>query len=586
MCAHDYLCWRRVLVKVFLLGRVQRKGKAMRRVIRLGLLFVVAGGANLGCDHISSGFQRFQLINHTPHEITYYAISGSEAGVRTAANQLSAPIAPNTVYGIEGGGPGFYWLRAIANVDGVEEEHLLGPVWMGDGLFGWAWRMVDGAIRTGTGPEDLFAVTDLPAVVIDPLGRPITDQERIPMEFHIAWDPDGGLNVPLGSPADYAGPAGINIRGNSSKTFPKKSWRIEIWDEQGNDRNVSLLGMPREDDWILYGPWMDRSLLRNVVGYDLARAMGQYAPRTRFVEVWLKEHGVDVRAEDYHGVYVLAENVKRDNQRVDIARLFPEDTDPELITGGYILEMVNDQDQQDPGALLLPAAGGYFLDIREPKPDRINQVQLDYVAGYMADFEAVLFGPDFADPDTGYAQYIDVDSFVDHILLQDFFRNRDAFRASAFMHKDRGGKLVMGPIWDLNIIWGYFSFAGFDQPEGWFLQEPNPNLGHSPWTDRLFQDPAFVERYIARWRELRQGVLATPDIFQRIDRHAEELQTAQARNFLRWPSLGITLFPDIRFLMFTGPHPTSWEGEIDFMKDWLARRATWMDAHIHELRNL
>jgi len=173
---------------------------------------------------------------------------------------------------------------------------------------------------------------------------------------------------------------------------------------------------------------------------------------------------------------------------------------------------------------------------------------------------------------------------VDYILIQDFYKNRDGFRSSTWMWKDRGEKLRMGPVWDLNICFGYFSFNGFQEPEGWYLQTPKEDLAHSPWTDRLFQDPAFVEQYIARWKELRQGPFSTQAIHALIAAAEDELRTAHVRNFVRWDSLGRTLLPDIRFIMFLGPHPASWQGEVAYLRDWIAKRGAWIDANIEGLR--
>jgi len=240
-------------------------------------------------------------------------------------------------------------------------------------------------------------------------------------------------------------------------------------------------------------------------------------------------------------------------------------------------------EQQDPGERVFPVAGDFLLSIKYPKPEKITGLQFAWIRRYVGDFEAALFGPDFTDPGHGYAAYIDVASFVDYILLQDFLKNRDAFRASVFLYKDRQEKLCLGPIWDLNIAMGYYSFSGFQDPTGWFLQSPYRKLPHSPWTDRLFEDPAFAQRYRQRWDELRQGLLSTASLNQRIDGYAAHLATAQVRNFIRWNSLGRTLFPRIDLLMYMGPHPDSYAGEVQLLKDWMAQRAEWMDGHIDEL---
>jgi len=382
---------------------------------------------------------------------------------------------------------------------------------------------------------------------------------------------------------EFAGIAGIEIRGNSSQTFDKKSFGVETWDEDLEDLDVTFLGFPEEEDWVFHGPWMDRSLMRNAFGYALWGDMGYYAPRTRYVEVYLNTTNNPVVEETYHGVYMLTEKVKRNRNRVNVSRMDAHHDSEPGITGGYILEM-QARDQLDQGEVSIPVAGGFVIAVEYPRPWNLTPAQEAWIRNYVAEFEEMLFGPGFADPESGYPAWIDVDSFVDYILFQDLSKNRDAFRSSTWFSKDRNDVLRLGPVWDMNIAYGYFSFSGFQSPRGWFLQGPKPDLPHSPWTDRLFEDPDFVERYIARWKELRQFEFSRSHLFGIIDGFADELRTAQARNFARWPTLGKTLLPDLRFLMFMGPHPDSWEGEVQYLKDWLSERIAWIDANIDGLR--
>lgn len=537
----------------------------------------------LGCNQIHVGFARFQLVNHTPHPITYFAVAHTEAGVKKAENLLAQPLLPNSAHDANVRGPGRYWLRAIANVDGELVERIEGPVGIFDGNKAWSWHQEGDTIRAGMGAGDIYAVSDLPVVVVNTNGAEVVDDPKVRATLHVADDPNSSLNWPLGEPSTYDGFAGIELRGNSSQTFDKKSFGLETWDEEDEGIDVELLGYPEEEDWVLYGPWMDRSLMRNTVGYGLWGDLGYYAPRTQYVELYLNTDNNPVVEETYHGVYVFTEKIKRDKNRVDIKKLDPEDIEEPKISGGYILEMLA-PDQLDQGAVSFPVEGEFVLAIEEPSPEDIPQEQRDWITNYIGDFEAALFGDQFTDPEVGYAAYIDVANTIDYILFQDLLKNRDAFRSSVWMYKDRDQKLRFGPAWDLNIAFGYFSFQGFQSPEGWFLQGPKNDLPHSPWTDRLFQDPAFVERYIARWKQLRNGAFATDAIVAHLQDASADLKTAHVRNFVRWETLGKTLLPSIEFLMFLGPHPHSWQGEVEYLKDWIAKRTAWMDAHIDGLR--
>lgn len=551
------------------------------RICKFGMV-VLACSASIvlfaGCNQIYRGFARFQLVNHSPYNLTFYAIARTKTAVMHADNLLSEPLTPNNAFDGNVRAPGDFWLRAIADVDGNAVEKVEGPVHILDGNIAWSWHLENGELKAGTGPHDVYAVSNLPAVVINTNGGEIIDDPKILSQMHVAFDTKGELNAPLGNPMDYVGPAGIEIRGNSSQTFPKKSFGVETWDAENEGTDVALLGFPEEEDWVFYGPWMDRSLMRNVLGYELWAELGYYAPRTRYVELYLNTtNAPDVR-DTYQGVYVLTEKIKRDKNRVNIKKLDPEDLSEEKITGGYILE-INAPDQLDPGAVSIDIEGDFVMAIEEPGSDDIAPEQTAYITSYINDFEAALFGPDFADPDTGYAAYIDVDSFVDFIIFQEFIKNRDAFRSSMWFTKDRGKKLAAGPVWDLNIAFGYFSFNGFQSPEGFILRGPKDDLPHSPWTDRLFQDPAFAAKVAARWNELRETTYSLENLNAIIDGAANELRTANVRNFVRWDSLGKTLLPDIRFLMFLGPHPDSWQGEVTYLKDWIAQRVQWIDEH-------
>jgi len=542
----------------------------------------VAIAAGLSACHPNVPIARFQLINQSPHPITFFTVGRSEAEVATAANLLAADLPPDAVAGVDVNGHGDYWLRAIADVDGTPVERTRGPVAMGGGTVGWAWAMRGGALVDGTDSAALFGQTSLPVLVIDTGGQAIPDEPKITATLHVFDSETGDVNRPALSGADLTTAIAIERRGFSSQTFPKASWSFETRDENNEDEDVALLGLPEEEDWVLYGPWMDRSLIRNVLGYELWGALGWYAPGTRFCEVYLVDDPALSPAESYVGLYVLTEKIKRDRNRLNITKLNPDDSAEPAITGGYVMEM-HEPKRLDPDEVRIPIAGGFVITPVSPNRNQITPAQVSWFENHITAFESALFGENFRDPVLGYAPFIDRDSFIEYMLLQEFFKNRDAFHSSTFLYKDRGGVIHMGPIWDLNIAMGYFSFQGLQSTDGWLLNGGGGPIARSPWTARLLEDPAFARRYVERWRELRQGVLSTGSLNGRINAIAAQLETAQARQFIRWPSLGMTLFPNINFLMFTGPHPDSFEGELRYLQDWLQERGGWMDAQIGTL---
>ena len=163
---------------------------------------------------------------------------------------------------------------------------------------------------------------------INTLGEEIIDEPKIASTLTIKKDDS----------TYYAGNIGIEIRGESSQMFDKKSYGFETWDDNYEDKDVSLIGFPEEEDWILYGPFSDKSLIRNKLIYSLSNLIGMYASKTEFCELIINN--------DYKGVYVFMEKLKRDKNRINIEKLTETDIDENLITGGYIIK-IDKSDQED-----------------------------------------------------------------------------------------------------------------------------------------------------------------------------------------------------------------------------------------------
>src|SRR6185503_7809170 len=147
-----------------------------------------------------------------------------------------------------------------------------------------------------------------------------------------------GTRASLLGTADFDGRCEIKRRGCSSLSFPKMSLTLKTRDDDGDKVKAAIFGLPGDSDWVLYAPYTDKTMMRDVLGYELSNQMGRYAPRTRFVEVFMHRSSGPLRYSDYVGVYVLAEKIKRGKERVNIAKLHPEDSTEPDITGGYILK--------------------------------------------------------------------------------------------------------------------------------------------------------------------------------------------------------------------------------------------------------
>ncbi|MCU0355400.1 MAG: CotH kinase family protein [Cytophagales bacterium] len=431
-----------------------------------------------------------------------------------------------------------------------------------------------------------FTSSNLPIVIINTNGQGIPNDPKIIADMGIIDNGPGRLNRVTDPQNNYNGKIGIETRGSSSQMFPKKSYGLETRSSSNtnDNRNVSLLGLPVENDWILYAPYTEKTMIRDVLSYHIARRMGWYASRFRYCELVLNGN--------YQGVYVLLEKIKRDANRVNISELKPEDNAGDQLTGGYIVKV----DRANPATEAtfvsrqrpLGSRAGLNITfvVAEPerhvpaRPDDITPAQLSYIQNYVHTFEAALAGNDFADPDRGYRRYINASSFVDYFLLTETVFNIDGYRLSTFLYKDRdskGGRLVAGPPWDYNLTMGNADYCGGERTDRWaynFNYVCGQDGFQVPfWWERLLQDRVFANDVKCRWLNLRKGILHTDSLTRFIDSVANVLQEPQQRNYQRWPILNQYVWPNAKV---TG----SYTGELDYLKSWLQARLLWLDANM------
>jgi hypothetical protein len=415
-----------------------------------------------------------------------------------------------------------------------------------------------------------FTSSKLPIIIIDTDGQEIPDEPKINATMGIIYNGEGQVNNVWDPFNNYNGYIGIELRGQSAQAYPKKSYGIETRDVNGENLNVSVLGLPEENDWILYGPYSDKTLLRNTLAFNMAQQLGQYASRTVFIELILND--------DYQGLYVLMEKIKRDKNRVDIDRLNPEDIEGDELTGGYIIKCDKPYNTGWQVDVIPPGEfGKVYYQYHDPKADELKPEQETYIRNFIYEFERCLVGDNFADPVEGYAKYIDVNSFVDHFLLQEFTKEIDSYRFSFYMYKmkdSNGGKLFAGPVWDFNLAFGNFGEGVWEEP--WTTKDWNaeiPAWSRVFWFDRLLEDEHFQNRLKIRWTQIRQDVFSNEYILAYIDRTALEIEEARIRNYQRWPVIGVYVWPNY----YIG---TSYEEEITWFKNWIITRLEWMDTNM------
>ena len=385
-----------------------------------------------------------------------------------------------------------------------------------------------------SGPE----VFSIPSVRINYTGT--LDLENYCTGTYVISDPDRHFS----EDGTISGSLKIRGRGNSTWGMPKKPVRLKM------DAKTKVLGMSSDKDWDLLANYADKSLLRNSLGMEISRIMEfGWTPRHVACEVYFN----DV----YQGVYDLFEHKETGKSKVDI--------DPEK---DYYLEIEQSLDEP------VNFTTSYGVPIQFKNPDNPDADRIAYVKDYFRAFEDALRSNDFSA--TGYAAYIDIDSWVDNYIIQELAKNIDGnVRKSSFLVLREGGKLEFVHQWDFDLAFGnadYFPCG--NGPEGWWVKDYNTQSQKGDgWYQRLSRDKAFVERVKARWKELYPS-LQMLDGF--IDKTAAELGDAPARNFAKWDILGKPVWPNVEV---TG----SYQGEIDYLKSFYLKRLDWMDSALEKL---
>ena len=394
----------------------------------------------------------------------------------------------------------------------------------------------------------------------------IQDDPKVFAKMGIVDNGPGNMNNLTDPYNGYNGTIGIEIRGASSQSFPKKNYGLETRNTDGSNNNVSLLGMPAENDWVLHGPYSDKSLLRNSLAYHMGTSTGKYTPRTRLCELYINDN--------YRGIYMLTERIKRDKNRVDIASLKPEDLSGEELTGGYILQIDRDDESSNIDGWYSGSSPTKFYSYHDPKAEDLEAVQREYLKTYLTSFEEDMESTDYY---WKYKSYVDVPSWIDYFLVTEMGKHIDAYKLSFYMHKKKstnGGKLHFGPLWDFNLGFGNFNFVCSPEPEGWTYEfQGTCDNSHPFWVKKLTDIPEVSDQINCRWNQLRNGPLHIDSLMQYIDARIAEMGDAPSRNFERWNILGQYVWPND----FVGD---TYEEEVDFLKTWLTTRLTWMDNNM------
>jgi len=420
--------------------------------------------------------------------------------------------------------------------------------------------LIDWSISFGNNPAKPFQFhsSNLPIVKLTTIGDPIVDEPKVPVWMQIIDNGPGLRNDLNQTDFAYQGMILAEWQGFTGPYYPKKNYDFDLIDELGNKIDTSLLGMPAENDWIFKAEFLDHTLLKNSISYEMARRMGGYAPRTRPCEIVLDG--------EYIGLYVLTEKVKRNVNRVDIAKLAPKDTIGVGLTGGYIIEMnINNKpgDWNSPYPPINSATCPFPVEFKHVYPKRTNILpqQRDYIRDYVNTFENALLDPGFAHPDTGYRQYIDVEAFIDFLIVNEFSVNYDSYGRSTYLYKEKdtaGGKLKCGPPWDYDRAMDYYTPAWIS---GWVWENTHPYWPFPFWWSRMWEDEAYRKQLACRWTMLRQNTLKTDAFTGLIDSLKDHIYEAQERNFTVWNTLW----------------DMNYEEHVNSLKSFVEQRLNWID---------
>lgn len=423
----------------------------------------------------------------------------------------------------------------------------------------------DGAVPDG-GPGPVAAVSPLPVIWIETGGKPIVEGTKIAGRIKVIQDHDGTHNDIEEAPVAFDSAMGIEIRGNFTATFPKLSYSVELRDETGIDVERPLLGMPPGSDWVLYACYLDKTCFRNALAYELGQNLGRWNPRYRFVEVYIDGK--------YEGLYNVVERIRRDKWRVNIPKPAP-DAKAGDVSGGYIFRHEGAGAGQDRD---WRSKQGVVWTYHYPRYDEITAAQKKYLQDHVDRFESMMKGNDWNHPNAGYRSWIDVESWVDHVLVQELSKNWDGYVRSVYFYKtpqSQGGLLFASPLWDFDMAFGNVTPGASHDVEG-FAHDRRGRVGFEAvpfFFLKLWSDDDFQRAVRCRWQTLRATFASTEAMLAKVDEWTRMTADAQKRDQARWMTIGKRITP----AAFTGK---TWAEDAEYFRDWLTKRAAWLDESL------
>ncbi len=404
----------------------------------------------------------------------------------------------------------------------------------------------------GAGDDShLFQLTNLPTVVLNTVNseEPYDKEHDIVGNFIIINDHQ--VNV------DYAG--SIRERGNGSRAYAKKPWRIKF------EKKQNVLDAPaKAKKWTLINNHGDRSLMRNIVSYEMARRIGMnYVTYCQPVDVFLNG--------EYKGLYNLCDQVEVNKNRVNITEMEKTDLSGEALTGGYLFEI---DAYAGAETSWFQSTRGIPVTIKSPDDDDIQSAQSEYIKNYFQLLEDKIYSADYAKAD-GYRTVFNIESFLKHLIVNELAGNVDTYW-STYMYKDRGNDTIYtGPVWDMDLTFDiddriYPTTDGYS-----FLFNRSGSSaanGMKNLVRRVVLNDVQTKKALSRlWSLARneQGFTAE-SLGEYIDETAQLIYQSQQYNFTRWPILSGS-----RTQIPSGAG--TFESEVAYLKDYLEKRIPQLD---------
>jgi len=431
--------------------------------------------------------------------------------------------------------------------------------------------------------------TNLPIVWIDVDGEYIDRYERITARMKVIHNGDGNLNYAdtvahPGQHVDYEGYVALRYRGSSSfNSSDKKPYSFRPLDkpleEGGTKKKVNILGMGKDNNWALLAPYADKSMMRDLLAFEVSRPWMEYTPQGRYCEVFLD--GI------YYGVYVLTEVVSKGKHRLDL----PDPGEQgDSITGGYIMEVNRIDGEVTYTSKYHPVSntGQRYMDqeinfqYKSPDYEDLTDDQVAYITGRIDQMESSLwnFMPGKA---SIYEQYLDVTNFIDYQIAMELGHNVDAYRLSGkfFKRRDSEDPRFKMVVWDMNLAYGNSDYYQGWRTDTWMYKNNNimNNEGDPQlipfWWYKLNSDAHYTTALKQRWAQYRRSNLRTDRVMATVDSLAAVLTShgAERRNSQAWPRWGQYVWPNY-YVAY------DFQEEVDYLKQWLDERIAWMDGQL------